>query len=902
MKSKKLLLFLSLTAICLCFSSCSKQIQTVNDAVLMDNESIFAINDDDRADGLYKKTQYALDENEEKSGLADYKNVGVAKTAFENQRYYGSESIKKIDRTIYARDFGADGTDKMSDSVAMKNIVKDCLNHQNEMTKVVFDKGEYDFVEFGDYEHPNYGVYLGGLKNVIFSGNQSTFYFDGEIYGIYAENSSNIYFEDVYIDYGKTPYAVGKLVETSDGETFKAVINNGFNAFDENPNTNIAAWLEYTRYGVLLPYGNDIYGHVKYQSYDPITRILTVKFDQKYNPSPKNTYVVIRYYTYEYDAFHFENCEDMHLESVTLYSCPGFGLGCFSSKNLYINRFNTVLKPDCGRLMSCTADAIHTIDTYGEVLVSNCLFENCGDDALNVHGAYWRIYEITGESTFIARNDKGYDYKAYPGDKIEIIGNDALPIQTLTVKSCSDYNYSEGGFTVETIEKLDDTIFASNCVGNVTRSPKLVFQNNVVRNKRCRGLLVKTRDVVISNCTFSYCASGIILGTDTDNWGESINPKNVEICNNKFMNLNFGNTSCNGDILFSTQGKSNVEAGIGAIQDVNVENNYFYNGGTSGVAISSSKGIKVSHNLFNNNGTYAEELKRVMTNSAIILSNSEDISLSYNSVYGNSSASFKPVFVGNNIKTANISVVGNNGFTAADLVDKVAREEFAIPKVSPLGMDNASLSDWKNVIDSKYQTKICASADEYLHEVEIDESSFKLNDAFIAVSNDGLYVGYDVFDDELSFYSSDTYWSGDGCELFVCSDTENTDALETVKIDSDIDCLEVFTSGERNWGKQVVTYRTSKAIQEKVDQITILTKIHDDLMGYCAKIYIPFSVIPNIQNKLMTQKEKISICLNFSDRDTSGRIQHASCFNIVEYNKYVPGKMNMVYVEGLAND
>ena len=300
-KKTKFYVGLSLIAIALSLSACGKK-EVEEEAGNQPNETMYAINDSTSFDGLYKKAKDVTPAST-KPGLSDYKSVGVAKTAFENERLYGSESLN-VDRTINASDFGANGSDSSSDSLAMKRIIQDCKAHPNEMTKVVFQKGDYDFVEAGDYEHPNMGFCLDGLKNVIFSGNGSTFWFDGEIMGAYAVNCENIYFEDIYVDYGKTPYAVGIMTENSDGETFKVKINPGFNAFDENPNTNIGAWLEYTRYGVLLPFGNDIYGHVKYQSYDKETRILTVKFDRKYNPSPKNTYVVVRYYTYEFNAFH----------------------------------------------------------------------------------------------------------------------------------------------------------------------------------------------------------------------------------------------------------------------------------------------------------------------------------------------------------------------------------------------------------------------------------------------------------------------------------------------------------------------------------------------------------------------------------------------------------------------
>ena len=69
--------------------------------------------------------------------------------------------------------------------------------------------------------------------------------------------------------------------------------------------------------------------------------------------------------------------------------------------------------------MSVTADGIHLMETAGEVIVTNSLFENCGDDALNVHGFYSTLKEISNERrTIHIVNERDYNFSPSKGDTL----------------------------------------------------------------------------------------------------------------------------------------------------------------------------------------------------------------------------------------------------------------------------------------------------------------------------------------------------------------------------------------------------------------------------------------------------------------------------------------------------
>ena len=65
---------------------------------------------------------------------------------------------------------------------------------------------------------------------------------------------------------------------------------------------------------------------------------------------------------------------------------------------------------------------------------------------------------------------------------------------------------------------------SANCIG-------FTFDNVLVQNKVARGILCKTHDATIKNCTFrAFTSSGVLMSVETT-WGESTVPRNVIISN-----------------------------------------------------------------------------------------------------------------------------------------------------------------------------------------------------------------------------------------------------------------------------------------------------------------------------------------------------------------------------------
>ncbi len=122
---------------------------------------------------------------------------------------------------------------------------------------------------------------------------------------------------------------------------------------------------------------------------------------------------------------------------------------------------------------------------------------------------------------------------------------------------------------------------------NVTRNCyKFTFDNVLIQKNRARGILIKTQDVTIKNCTFKdEQIEGLIIGKET-NWGESTVPSNVTVKNCIFDNTSYVHRNNTTDVHYAP---INIQ-GLGGIRKVVELNDNF-----------ACNNIKITHNKFINN-------------------------------------------------------------------------------------------------------------------------------------------------------------------------------------------------------------------------------------------------------------------------------------------------------------
>jgi hypothetical protein len=90
----------------------------------------------------------------------------------------------------------------------------------------------------------------------------------------------------------------------------------------------------------------------------------------------------------------FADCRDVEVADVTVRSGVAMGIVAEMCENVRILRY--VVRPDEGRYVSLTADAIFLVDTKGRIEISDSEISWGLDDVMNIHGNYTRLDGVDG--------------------------------------------------------------------------------------------------------------------------------------------------------------------------------------------------------------------------------------------------------------------------------------------------------------------------------------------------------------------------------------------------------------------------------------------------------------------------------------------------------------------------
>lgn len=232
-------------------------------------------------------------------------------------------------------------------------------------------------------------------------------------------------------------------------------------------------------------------------------------------------------------GFFCRDSSDLFFENVTIHSCFGMGLIAQMCENITLNSFNTVRKDE--QYYTANADATHFVQCSGTVKVENSTFEGQLDDALNIHGMYTKILNKSDNELFVREmHEQSRGIQIYRnGDKIQILNPDSLiPYTEKTIKLVE---YLNEDVIRLLLEETTEEVNTSDIVENISRNANLIFNNNVVRNHRARGMLIATRGkTLIENCYFHSSSSSIIFESNGKYWFESGATSDVTIKGNHF--------------------------------------------------------------------------------------------------------------------------------------------------------------------------------------------------------------------------------------------------------------------------------------------------------------------------------------------------------------------------------
>ena len=232
-----------------------------------------------------------------------------------------------------------------------------------------------------------------------------------------------------------------------------------------------------------------------------------------------------------------------------------------------------------------SVDATHVSRAATGLKVTSCYFDQMTDDGSNHRGSSSRLHSIidNGDGTtalyykgslaeYYHKNGGGVSNcinfekgnhifavsastgkvlcdticldKAQQGIELKftIEGKDYSTFVYRVLVATKDVDFS----AIEGIDLSDNHYRMTNkiLVDNISKnSAGFSFDNTLIANKRARGILVKTRDATIKNCTFRNISSTGILMSIESVWGESTFAKNVNIEKCLFDHVGYINRS-----------------------------------------------------------------------------------------------------------------------------------------------------------------------------------------------------------------------------------------------------------------------------------------------------------------------------------------------------------------------
>ena len=525
---------------------------------------------------IYNRSFPADSKEKEFMGLSDANAVGVDRDRFENEVLYPVPDEEDFVAVYDVREYGIFPENK--DNAPALNILLKQIKNVEGLKFLRFPQGVYLFhatVNFADIED----LYVVG-EDAEWRMTEWTSAMD-------IRNCKNFHINGFEFDYHPASTVTGTVISTDEAKRSVTLkLGEEFDMSDSRFNggkVKYGSYMEYVwdeTYGAYIP---DKDGMLRYNStgdrvenlvggsYDPAAHTLTIAFsaDSGYRAPDEGTKVSVSYTMYEYGMFMFQSCEKVYMESNDVYASLGMTFVTYNVKDLYMNRTNLRLREGSERLMTSTADGLHANGCYGDMIVTNSLYEASHDDAMNICSFYNTVSSYAGNTLVCGASSATTNYPIMEGDVIEIYDPQSMElIETYTVVKVTALGLS---YDLTVDKRIREDI--SGClVGNTTRVPALKVENCIIRNKRNRGILAQVRNSEIVNCAFYNVLHGpIMMNASFDIFAEAIIPRSITVRNCKFFDNNTAH-GLSADVSAFRNGGTVLANTVRAIE---VENNYF---------------------------------------------------------------------------------------------------------------------------------------------------------------------------------------------------------------------------------------------------------------------------------------------------------------------------------------
>lgn len=511
---------------------------------------------------------------------------------------------------------------------AFKRALKDIKDLDGKSATLLLPSGEMNLKTSVD---------LSGISNLIIKGQKTNVWVHSPNTLFTASKSNNITISDLEIDYSVVNFTMGVLKECK-GREYTVKINEGYE-FSED--MNVGSFLEFDPLtNSPRNNGNAVYAwgdveDVSIVSEEERTLKITFKEDEELaSPAPEGTIILVSQTPFGPPGVSFSYCNNLVFRNLLWYMAPGMGMWVNDTDNVTIENVDFVRNTKTDRMFSACRDGMHILNCAGTVKITDCYLENLGDDGLNIHSNWFSIRRAIDDYTVVVNLNDGdttYARRNSVGDVIQFRDGNLQIIDTAVLKKVVD----TGNTLTFTFDKKVTAKMRACNLYNLTRSPRLTYENNVVANSRGHGVLVQTdaQSVVRNNKFINNYYNGIKIATGLL---ESTAAANLVIENNYIGGYCYMESL--GDILLTSWAGGDIKPGI--FENITIRNNVIEKAESVGASIIAKgiEGLIIENNKISNVGKPLREGDGISDICGIWISGSNDVVIRGNEIKTNGSA------------------------------------------------------------------------------------------------------------------------------------------------------------------------------------------------------------------------------------------------------------------------
>lgn len=517
-------------------------------------------------------------------------------------------------KLISVSDFGAIPNDTINDRTAIQQALSFCKIHH--VKKLLIPAGKYMIREekavqlmndimdgkmgknpqdiiFTPYYPYSKGLDFTGISHLEVEASGALFLVQGWMEPISLEHCNNISIRGLTIDHETAPHSEGEIINETE-DYFDVSFSADFPVKNDMVMPRIMFW-DLSKNRLL---GETIY-HPKRNE---LIASQTIRIWAKHPTMIKGKIALINHTFHFRPAILIHEASNTVLQQVTIYSQPGMGIVGHRSNNILMNGLRIVPRP--GFYQSTNTDATHFTSCTGTIRFDGCTFEGQGDDATNVHGYYQVITNQLSTRSYSIAIEKKWGTHAmvldFPdkGNKMELVLKKTLEvISTYTVTKVDTFP-SLWKTDIQLDRPLPKNIDDYFLI-DITRLPRLEFVNSYVGSNLARAVLVKTRNVLIENCTMKESTgTAIHIGAEGD-WREGAGSANVIVRNNRILRCGRGAGTNDGACGIAINVKAPDETVAGIHKNILIEGNIIEGENAAfGISVSGAQKVVIRNNAF----------------------------------------------------------------------------------------------------------------------------------------------------------------------------------------------------------------------------------------------------------------------------------------------------------------